>query len=120
MSWAGGRFGSGAECVLAPNANMMTLDGTNTWVLRDPGSDRSVVVDPGPLDAGHLDAVAEAPTEQLGDRLAQQLAGDVPERDIHRREGERAPEQHPLQLANERTVAERVLADEQRPNPLLD
>ena len=60
MSWAGGRFGSGAECVLAPNANMMTLDGTNTWVLRDPGSDRSVVVDPGPLDAGHLDTVAEA------------------------------------------------------------
>ena len=60
MSWSGGRFGSGAECVLAPNANMMTLDGTNTWVLRDPGSDRSVVIDPGPLDEGHLDAVAEA------------------------------------------------------------
>jgi glyoxylase-like metal-dependent hydrolase (beta-lactamase superfamily II) len=27
-------------------------------VLRDPGTDRSVVVDPGPLDEGHLDAVA--------------------------------------------------------------
>jgi glyoxylase-like metal-dependent hydrolase (beta-lactamase superfamily II) len=35
----------------------MTLDGTNTWILR--GS-RSVVVDPGPLDPAHLDAVAEA------------------------------------------------------------
>ena len=23
--------------MLAPNANMMTLDGTNTWVLREPG-----------------------------------------------------------------------------------
>jgi glyoxylase-like metal-dependent hydrolase (beta-lactamase superfamily II) len=46
--------------VLAPNANVMTLDGTNTWVLREPGSDRSLVVDPGPLDEGHLDAVAEA------------------------------------------------------------
>jgi glyoxylase-like metal-dependent hydrolase (beta-lactamase superfamily II) len=38
----------------------MTLDGTNTWVLRWPGTDRSVVVDPGPADATHLDAVAAA------------------------------------------------------------
>jgi glyoxylase-like metal-dependent hydrolase (beta-lactamase superfamily II) len=36
----------------------MTLDGTNTWVLRAPSSSRSVVVDPGPPDPGHLDAVA--------------------------------------------------------------
>ena len=28
----------------------MTLDGTNTWVLRDADGGRSVVVDPGPLD----------------------------------------------------------------------
>ena len=41
-----------AACVLAPNASPMTLDGTNTWVLRDRASARSVVVDPGPLDAG--------------------------------------------------------------------
>jgi glyoxylase-like metal-dependent hydrolase (beta-lactamase superfamily II) len=38
----------------------MTLDGTNTWVLREPGGRRSVVVDPGPDDDGHLAAVAEA------------------------------------------------------------
>ncbi|MDH2412609.1 MBL fold metallo-hydrolase [Nocardioides sp. CER19] len=38
----------------------MTLDGTNTWVLREPGARRSVVVDPGPSDLAHLDAVAEA------------------------------------------------------------
>jgi glyoxylase-like metal-dependent hydrolase (beta-lactamase superfamily II) len=38
----------------------MTLDGTNTWVLRDPSSERSVVVDPGPPDEGHLAAVAAA------------------------------------------------------------
>jgi hypothetical protein len=36
----------------------MTLDGTNTWVLQAPSSLRSVVVDPGPPDPGHLDAVA--------------------------------------------------------------
>jgi glyoxylase-like metal-dependent hydrolase (beta-lactamase superfamily II) len=36
----------------------MTLDGTNTWVLREPGARRSVVVDPGPEILSHLDAVA--------------------------------------------------------------
>jgi glyoxylase-like metal-dependent hydrolase (beta-lactamase superfamily II) len=57
--WAGGVFGERARCVLAPNPGIMTLDGTNTWVLREPGSRRSVVVDPGPLDEEHLDRVAE-------------------------------------------------------------
>ena len=59
-AWAGGSFGDSGHCVLAPNANLMTLDGTNTWVLRAPGGRRSVVVDPGPPDRGHLDALAEA------------------------------------------------------------
>ncbi len=59
-AWHGGSFGSVGACVLAPNASPMTLDGTNTWVLRAPDSARSVVVDPGPPDPGHLDAVAEA------------------------------------------------------------
>lgn len=56
-AWTGGAFGTRGRCVLAPNPGMMTLDGTNTWVLREPGAERCVVVDPGPLDAGHLDAV---------------------------------------------------------------
>ena len=60
MSWAGGKFGERATCVLAPNPSLMTLDGTNTWVLREPGGRRSLVIDPGPLDDGHLDRVAEA------------------------------------------------------------
>jgi glyoxylase-like metal-dependent hydrolase (beta-lactamase superfamily II) len=38
----------------------MTLDGTNTWVLRAPGAASGIVVDPGPLDEGHLRAVADA------------------------------------------------------------
>jgi glyoxylase-like metal-dependent hydrolase (beta-lactamase superfamily II) len=63
MSWGGGRFGDRAWCVLAPNANIMTLDGTNTWVLREPGARRSVVVDPGPEVAEHLDRVAECAGE---------------------------------------------------------
>lgn len=45
--------------LLAPNPSPMTLEGTNTWVLREPGATGSVVVDPGPLDEGHLSRVAE-------------------------------------------------------------
>jgi glyoxylase-like metal-dependent hydrolase (beta-lactamase superfamily II) len=56
--WSGGSYGERAVCVLAPNADLMTLDGTNTWVLREPGASRSVVVDPGPEIPAHLDAVA--------------------------------------------------------------
>lgn len=63
MTWAGGSFGERARCVLAPNADFMTLDGTNTWVLREPGARRSVVVDPGPEIESHLDAVVEAAGE---------------------------------------------------------
>lgn len=49
-----------ASCVLADNAGIMTLDGTNTWILREPGATQSVVVDPGPLDEQHLQAVLAA------------------------------------------------------------
>ena len=47
-----------AAVVLAPNPGPMTLDGTNTWVLRDPASESCLVVDPGPLTEEHLQAVA--------------------------------------------------------------
>ncbi|KAB1948187.1 MBL fold metallo-hydrolase [Micromonospora sp. ALFpr18c] len=43
----------------APNPGPMTLDGTNTWVLRAPEADHCVVVDPGPADEGHLARIAE-------------------------------------------------------------
>jgi glyoxylase-like metal-dependent hydrolase (beta-lactamase superfamily II) len=43
----------------APNPGPMTLDGTNTWVLRAPGEEYGVVIDPGPLDEGHLKRIAE-------------------------------------------------------------
>jgi glyoxylase-like metal-dependent hydrolase (beta-lactamase superfamily II) len=38
----------------------MTLDGTNTWILRAEDFGRSIVIDPGPLDDSHLGAVADS------------------------------------------------------------
>jgi glyoxylase-like metal-dependent hydrolase (beta-lactamase superfamily II) len=38
--------------VLAPNAGMMSLDGTNTYVIHGDGE--TAVVDPGPPEPGHL------------------------------------------------------------------
>jgi glyoxylase-like metal-dependent hydrolase (beta-lactamase superfamily II) len=52
-----------ASFVLAENPGIMTLDGTNTWILREPGATRSVVVDPGPSDDAHLQAVLAAAGE---------------------------------------------------------
>jgi glyoxylase-like metal-dependent hydrolase (beta-lactamase superfamily II) len=49
-----------ASFVLAANPGIMTLDGTNTWILREPGAARSVVIDPGPADEAHLQAVLAA------------------------------------------------------------
>jgi glyoxylase-like metal-dependent hydrolase (beta-lactamase superfamily II) len=48
---------SRARCVLAPNPSLMTLDGTNTWLVAEPGSAAALVVDPGPDDEGHLNRV---------------------------------------------------------------
>ncbi|MFB7321772.1 MBL fold metallo-hydrolase [Streptomyces sp. NPDC056190] len=55
--------------VLAPNASPMTLDGTNTWIVSEPDSDLAVVVDPGPLNEGHLAQVV-ATAEEAGKRIA--------------------------------------------------
>ncbi|MGY1750273.1 MBL fold metallo-hydrolase [Modestobacter sp. SYSU DS0511] len=46
--------------VLAPNPSPMTLDGTNTYLVGEPGSGQVVVVDPGPDDPAHLAAVQQA------------------------------------------------------------
>ena len=48
-----------ASVLLCNNPNIMTLDGTNTWVLCGPGSDESVIVDPGPDDDEHIGRLAE-------------------------------------------------------------
>ena len=47
-----------ASVLLENNPGMMTLDGTNTWILHAPGSVECVVVDPGDNDEEHLQRVA--------------------------------------------------------------
>jgi glyoxylase-like metal-dependent hydrolase (beta-lactamase superfamily II) len=59
-----------ARCVLAPNPSLMTLDGTNTWLIAEPGSAAAVVVDPGPDDEAHLRRVLALASAQ-GQRISQ-------------------------------------------------
>jgi glyoxylase-like metal-dependent hydrolase (beta-lactamase superfamily II) len=49
--------------VVAPNPGPMTLEGTNTYLY---GSGPCAVIDPGPADARHLDAIREAGAERGG------------------------------------------------------
>lgn len=49
-----------ASVLLCDNPSVVTLDGTNTWILRAPGREEAVVIDPGPNDKKHLKRVAKA------------------------------------------------------------
>jgi len=59
-----------AFLVRANNPSPMTLDGTNTWVLVAPGQTEAIVVDPGPDDALHRDAVIAAVEEAGAHQVA--------------------------------------------------
>jgi glyoxylase-like metal-dependent hydrolase (beta-lactamase superfamily II) len=72
VSQPAGPDGSGTErarCVLAPNPGPMTLDGTNTWLIAEPGSNAAVVVDPGPDEEPHLRRVLRQ-ADEAGQRVA--------------------------------------------------
>jgi glyoxylase-like metal-dependent hydrolase (beta-lactamase superfamily II) len=51
------------ERLTAPNPSPMTLEGTNTYVV---GRDPAVVIDPGPDDPGHIEAVRQAADRRGG------------------------------------------------------
>lgn len=46
-----------ASVVLCPNPGYAALEGTNSWVIRGPEDERSIVIDPGPEDEGHLNVL---------------------------------------------------------------
>ncbi len=50
-------LGTGVRRIVAPNAGLMTGPGTNTYLL---GRGEITVLDPGPDDAGHLQAITDA------------------------------------------------------------
>src|SRR6202030_3787808 len=60
-----------AWCVLAHHPSPMTLDGTNTWVIAEPGASSVLVVDPGPDDDEHLRRVLDV--ARAGDRRVTQI-----------------------------------------------
>lgn len=72
QSWSGGQITTRAHCVLAPNPGPMTLDGTNTWVLIEPGGSQALVIDPGPLDEAHLQRVCRV-VAQAGARVTETI-----------------------------------------------
>jgi glyoxylase-like metal-dependent hydrolase (beta-lactamase superfamily II) len=47
-----------ASVLLCDNPGLLTLEGTNTWVLQGLGSDEMVIVDPGPDDDEHIGRIA--------------------------------------------------------------
>ncbi|MFA7323273.1 MAG: MBL fold metallo-hydrolase [Candidatus Nanopelagicales bacterium] len=59
--WEGGSVTDSTVCVLAHNPGALTLDGTNTWLLQVPETDKCIVIDPGPDENSHfLDILAAA------------------------------------------------------------
>jgi glyoxylase-like metal-dependent hydrolase (beta-lactamase superfamily II) len=67
-AWAGmvpGRVtevAPGVRRLVAPNPGVMTGPGTNTYLV---GADEIAVIDPGPDDAGHLEAILEAAADRV-------------------------------------------------------
>lgn len=56
------RLSDRVQRITAPNPSAMTGAGTNTYLL---GSERIAVIDPGPLESSHVDAILDAVGERL-------------------------------------------------------
>ncbi|MBY6410846.1 MBL fold metallo-hydrolase [Rhodococcus sp. BP-252] len=57
------------EWLLAPNAGAWTFEGTNTWIVGDPSAATCAVIDPGPDDGRH----GEALRATIGDRIVTEV-----------------------------------------------
>jgi len=62
--WGAGPVTARATAILAPNPGWMTLDGTNSWLLVEPGSALAILIDPGPDNPAHLAALVRAAEER--------------------------------------------------------
>ena len=93
-----------ASVLLADNPGLMTLDGTNTWVLRGPRSDEIVVVDPGPDDDEHIAKARRPGPHRAG-------ADQPPARRPHRRHRQAGrPDRRTGALGGQRILAWPVAA----------
>lgn len=54
-----------AGVLLCGNPSYAALEGTNSWIIRAPDDEVSIVVDPGPEDEGHLNSLS-AKAETVG------------------------------------------------------
>lgn len=52
--WASGHVSTALFGVRANNFSPMTVTGTNTFIVHEPGAEHALVVDPGPPDVEHL------------------------------------------------------------------
>ena len=95
------RLPDGVQLVRAANPSPLTLDGTNTWIAA------GWVVDPGPDDPGHLDAVLAA----AGGRVAGIVL-------THGHEDHSAGVDALARRAGRRTQVVRSLGDGERAGPL--
>src|SRR5690349_15507122 len=97
--------------VRADNPSVMTLSGTNTYVV---GRDPAYVVDPGPALEAHVERVSAAIDERGG------LGGVILTHDHGDHAGAVAAlrARHPAPLAAGRGDAELILADGERVGPL--
>lgn len=97
------RVGPTLARITAPNPGMMTGPGTNTWIV---GGEDRIVVDPGPDDAGHLDAVIAAGEGRIRAILITHAHPDHSPGAARLRERTGAPVMaHPLELEGVRDEA---------------
>ncbi|MEV4599348.1 MBL fold metallo-hydrolase [Amycolatopsis sp. NPDC049253] len=59
------RVSETAQVLLENNPSTMTLEGTNSWILRGPDASAGVVVDPGYRDLEHLEKLAAVGAVEL-------------------------------------------------------